>query len=78
MILTLKERDPSVLRIPYSCLNVKFIKYRIVMSYVLKTVSLMYSNVVESKMTKRLRVYICIMSYILYVNEVKFLAYEVL
>ena len=38
----------------------------------------MYSNVVESKMAKRLRVYICIMTYILYVYEVKFLAYEVL
>ena len=49
----------------------------IVMSYVLRVVSLMYSNVVESKMTKRLRVYICIMNYILYVYEVKFLAYEV-
>ena len=48
------------------------------MSYILRVVALIYSKVVESKMTKRLRVYICIMTYILYVYEVKFLTYEVL
>ena len=53
-------------------------KHRIVMSFVLRGVSLMYFNVVESKLAKRLRVYICIMTYILYVYELRFLAYEVL
>ena len=38
----------------------------------------MYSNVVESKMAKRLRVYMCTMTYGLYTCEVKFLAYDVL
>ena len=38
----------------------------------------MYSKVIESKIAKRLRVYICIMAYILYVYEVKFLAYDAL
>ena len=36
----------------------------------------MYCNV-EPKMAKRFRVYICIMAYISYAYEVKFLAYEV-
>ena len=38
----------------------------------------MYTNIVDSKFLKKLRVYIRIMTYILYVYEVKFLAYEVL
>ena len=37
-----------------------------------------YSNGVESMMAKTLKVEICIMTYILCIYEVKFLAYDVL
>ena len=43
------------------------------MCYVLRVVPLMYSNVVESKIAKRLRVYICIMTQTLYIYEMMFL-----
>ena len=59
-------------------LIVKSIKHCIVLSYVLRVVCLMYSNVVESNMSKRLKVYIFIITYILYVYEIKCIAYEVL
>ena len=56
MIHKLKEMGLLVPRIPYSCLTVMFIKFHMVMSYVLRVVSLIYSSVVESRMEKRLRV----------------------
>ena len=60
------------------CTYYNVFKYCIVIKCVFSAVFLMYSKVIDYKMAKRLRVYICIMTYILYVYEVKFLAYEVL
>ena len=38
----------------------------------------MYYKVVESMMAKILKVHICVMTYVLSIYEMKFLAYEVL